>query len=166
MGTELYMIIQVPLFLSDKKMPSSFPIKYAPLTWSDYAEARTIFRQTFAYSEWARLSTAWRSRAVGWVARYRGVLVGFSLADTDNTVKYIAVHPEFQAYKIGSGLLTRLLGELTDARSIRLQTAGDTRLVGWYGRFGFRAESELYTDDGDFLGAFMVKRQRCRSAGH
>jgi ribosomal protein S18 acetylase RimI-like enzyme len=87
------------------------------------------------------------------------------LADTDNTVKYIAVHPEFQAYKIGSGLLTRLLGDMGDARSVRLQTAGDTRLVSWYGRFGFRAESELYGDAGNFLGAFMVRRQRCRSAG-
>jgi len=157
------MIIEVPLFLSNK-MPTSFPIKYERLSWTDYAVAKTLFQSTFAFSEWRRLAEAWQTRGYAWGARYRGVLVGFGIVSTDNTVKYIAVHPLYQSYKIGSGLLTRMLTDLGDARLVRLQTAGDERLVGWYGRFGFRAESELHTEDGAFLGAFMIRRQRCRSA--
>ena len=157
------MIINTPLFLS-KKMPSSFPIKYERLTWSDYAVAKALFQSTFAFSEWRRLAEAWQTRGYAWGAKYRGTLVGFGIVSTDNTVKYIAVYPAYQSYKIGSGLLTRMLNDLGDARIVRLQTAGDVRLVGWYGRFGFRTESELHSDGGDFLGAFMIRRQRCRSA--
>ena len=147
-------------------MPSSFPIKYSKLSWSDYAAAKDLFRITFALSEWGRLAPAWRERASYgcYAARFRDTLVGFSLVSTDNTIKYIVVHPDYQGYKIGSGLLTRILGSMVSARAIRLTTAGDLRLLGWYGRFGFRAE-EIIMDYGvEFVGAHMIKRQRCRSA--
>jgi GNAT superfamily N-acetyltransferase len=120
----------------------------------------------FAFSEWSKFADTWKYRATDSciAARYRGALVGFNLVGTDSTVKYIAVHPEYQGYKIGSGLLTRLLATLGDARSIHLTTAGDERLLTWYGRFGFRPSSLLYSDSGAFLGAHMTRRQRCRSS--
>ncbi len=147
------------------KMPS-FPIVYTPVYWSDYAEAKAVFQMAFAYSEWAKFAPIWKNRAAESciAARYRGTLVGVSLVSTDNVVKYIAVHPEYQGYKIGSGLLAHLLRTLTDARNIRLTTAADERLMGWYARFGFDATTLIYDSVGTFLGAHMTRRQRCRSA--
>jgi ribosomal protein S18 acetylase RimI-like enzyme len=141
-------------------------IKYSFLSARDYVEAREVFRTAFAYSEWASLYSAWRKRASYgcYVARHHGVLVGFSLVSTDNVIKYIAVDPDYQGYKIGSSLVTLILGSMGSARSIRLTTAGDERLVAWYGRFGFRASEILWTEDGEFIGAHMIRRQRCRSA--
>ena len=146
-------------------MPTSFPIQYRRLRWSDYAVCKDVFRKAFAYSEWGRLTDAWSSRTTDacYVATYRDAIVGFSLI-ADDTVKYIAVHPEYQGYKVGSGLLTRSLRSVPDLRSIRLVTAGDERLVGWYGRYGFRVSAELVGTDGSFVGAHMVRHQRCRSA--
>jgi GNAT superfamily N-acetyltransferase len=147
-------------------MPPSFPIKYTRLCLADAVPCRDLFRSTFAYSEWHNWSSAWRHRSSRgcWVARYRGAVVGVSLVSKDNVIKYIAIDPEYQGYKIGSVLLKLVLADLVDARSVRLTTAGDMRLLTWYGRFGFRAYEIVYNDDGEFIGAHMVRRARCRSS--
>jgi GNAT superfamily N-acetyltransferase len=164
-GWAYKLIISIALRPKKANMPTSFPIQYRRLQWSDYAVCKDVFRKAFAYSEWCRLSEAWSSRTTDacYVSTYRGAIVGFSLI-ADNSVKYIAVHPEYQGYKVGSGLLTRSLRSVPDLRSIRLITAGDERLVGWYGRYGFCVSVELVGADGGFIGAHMVRRQRCRSA--
>jgi ribosomal protein S18 acetylase RimI-like enzyme len=141
-------------------------IKYVPLTRRDYVPARAVFRCAFAYSEWSRLFLAWKNRAEYgcYAAWYGGALVGFSLVSRDNIIKYIAVDPEYQGFKIGSSLLTRVLASMGEARTIRLTTAGDERLLTWYGRFGFCVTETLRDAYGEFVGAHMVRRQRCRSA--
>lgn len=141
-------------------------ITYAPLKALDYVEAKIVFREVFAYSEWKCLAAAWRRRASYgcFAVRYRGVLVGFSLVSKKNVINYISVDPDFQGYKIGSTLLTMILGSMSDARLIRLTTAGDERLLGWYSRFGFIATETIYEDDGEFVGAHMMRRQRSRSS--
>jgi ribosomal protein S18 acetylase RimI-like enzyme len=146
-------------------MPSSFPIKYRRATWADYVGCKAVLELAFRFGEWANFTAAWpkRSAAACWVATYRDIIVGFSLI-ADNTIKYIAVNPAYQGYKIGSGLLKRSLESLPDLRTINLVTAGDERLVGWYGRFGFRVTYTFRDEDGDFRGAIMVRRQRCRSS--
>lgn len=141
-------------------------IIYSPLKTTDYVEAKNVFHRAFAYSEWRSLVTAWRGRAAYgcYSARYRGALVGFSLVSKDNVIKYIAVDPGYQGFKIGSGLLTMVMGSMVDVRSIRLTTAGDERLLTWYGRYGFRATDLLYDEDDTYVGAYMICTQRCRSA--
>jgi len=141
-------------------------IKYVPLTRRDYVAARAVFRCAFAYSEWSRLFLAWKNRSENgcYAAWCRGALIGFSLVSRDNIIKYIAVDPEYQGFKVGSSLLTLALGSLTDARTIRLTTAGDERLLTWYGRFGFCVTETIRGGQGEFIGAHMMRRQRCRSA--
>jgi GNAT superfamily N-acetyltransferase len=141
-------------------------LSYTPLTRRDYVAARAVFRCAFAYSEWGRLFMAWKDRASHgcYAAWYGGALVGFSLTSKDNVIKYIAVDPDYQGFKIGSALLRLILESMGDARSVRLTTAGDERLLTWYGRFGFAATEMLYGADGSYVGAHMIRRQRCRSA--
>jgi ribosomal protein S18 acetylase RimI-like enzyme len=147
-------------------MPPSFPIKFARICLADAVPCRALFRSCFAFSEWSNWHSAWRNRATRgcWVARYKGAVVGCCLVGKDNVINYISVDDEYQGYKIGSALLYLMLTDLADARSIRLTTAGDERLLTWYGRFGFRATEIVYDDDGEFVGAYMVRRARCRSA--
>lgn len=142
-------------------------IKYTRLSLADAVPCKALFRSTFAYSEWSNWHNAWRHRnAVGcWVVRYRGVVVGVSLVSKDNVIKYIAIDWDYQGYKIGSTLLNLVMSDLAEMRAVRLITAGDERLVSWYGRFGFRATEVIYDDDnGEFIGAHMVRRARCRSS--
>jgi GNAT superfamily N-acetyltransferase len=132
----------------------------------DALAARRLFQNTFAFSEWRNWAEAWRTRnAVGcWVARSHGAILGVSIVSKENVIKYIAVDPDFQGFKIGSNLLKLILLDLADARSIRLVTAGDERLLTWYGRFGFVVTKTVCAADGSFLGAFMTRRNRSRSA--
>jgi ribosomal protein S18 acetylase RimI-like enzyme len=152
--------------IAHKKMPPSFPIKYTRLTMTDVVSAKYLFQSTFAYSEWRNWAEAWRTRnRLGcWVATCRGAVLGVSLVSKGNVIKYIAVDPEYQGYKIGSSLLKLILADLKDARSVRLVTAGDIRLLAWYGRFGFRATETVRDSDGTFIGAYMTLRNRSRSA--
>lgn len=147
-------------------MPPSFPIKYSRACLGDVRSCKELFRTVFAHSEWANWHLAWRNRNTRgcWVVRYNGVVIGASLVSKDNVIKYIAIDPEYQGYKIGSALLNLVLGDLADVRSIRLTTAGDERLLTWYGRFGFRVTEIVNDADGAFLGAHMVRRSHCRSA--
>jgi ribosomal protein S18 acetylase RimI-like enzyme len=144
-------------------MPLS--IVYRNLRWSDYVSAKGLFQTAFAFGEWKNFAEIWRARCkiVCFSAWYKDLLVGFTLVDSDNNIKYIAVHPDYQGYKIGSVLLTKVIESLSVARSIRLTTAADRRLVTWYGSYGFKPDHIYTNTNGVFLGASMVRRQRCRS---
>lgn len=147
-------------------MPPSFPFKYSRVSLTDAVPCRNLFRSVFAYGEWRNWCSAWRYRSNRgcWVVRYRGAVVAVSLVSNDNAIKYIAVDPEYQGYKIGSALLKRILADLADVRAVFLTTAGDERLLTWYGRFGFRATEIVSNESGAFIGAHMVRRARCRSS--
>jgi GNAT superfamily N-acetyltransferase len=140
------------------------PISIIPLRWDQYAVCRQVFIDVFDMSEIPYFIQAWsqRNEEHSFAALYKGVLVGFGLVDKSRCIRYISVHEDFQNMGLGSKLLTKILGSVRDERSIWLTTAGDERLLGWYKRYGFVAYDVTY--DGDvFIGADMVKRQRCRS---
>ena len=147
-------------------MTSKASLRVTPLSFLDYVGCKQVYMEAFAETEWPSIKEAWRCRApLGcWAVRYHGTIVGFSLVSTDNIIKYIAIHPDFQGLRIGTTLLLRTLNDLCDARSIRLTTAGDRRLATWYGRFGFCITNTHLDADGAYIGADMVRRQRCRSA--
>ena len=149
-----------PTFLSFKM---SFLL--TPLRWNHYAACRDVFEESFDISEHASFPTEWRSRCEkrSVVALYRGIVVGFALVDTAHKIQYINIRPDFQNAKLGSKLLAYVLRACADDRSIWLVTADDMRLVKWYGRHGFQITHTYKDDDGEFMGADMVRRQRCRS---
>ena len=146
------------------RMPSSFPIKYTRVCLIDAVPCKELFCSTFASEEWRKWHKAWKHRNVlgCWVARYHGVVIGVCLVSKSNVIKYIAVDPDYQGFKIGSTLLNLILTDLKDVRSLRLTTASDMRLMTWYGRFGFRVIETIYNDDGEFLGAHMVRYSRSK----
>jgi ribosomal protein S18 acetylase RimI-like enzyme len=146
------------------RMPTSFPIKYTRVRLIDAVPCKALFCSTFASEEWSKWHKVWKHRnTLGcWVARYHGVVIGVCLVSKSNVIKYIAVDPDYQGYKIGSTLLNLILTDLKDVRSVRLTTASDMRLMTWYGRFGFRIQETIYNDDGEFLGAHMVRYSRSK----
>jgi ribosomal protein S18 acetylase RimI-like enzyme len=138
---------------------------FLSLQWSHYAACRQLFEDTFDISEIPSFVSAWPTRFEerSITAFYKGALVGFALIDTKMTLRYICIHPEFQNCGLGSKLLTKILDLSADARSIWLTTADNERLVTWYGRYGFRVVDSCFVN-GEFIGADMVRRSRCRSA--
>lgn len=145
---------------------SEMTFQYVPLRWNHYIGCRNIFEEAFALSERATFPMQWRTRCEkrSVVALYRDVVVGFALVDTQYTIQYIGVHPEFQNAHLGSQLLAYVVQACADDRSIWLVTADDTRLLQWYERHGFRVTNTHYNEHNGFMGADMVRRQRCRSA--
>jgi ribosomal protein S18 acetylase RimI-like enzyme len=138
---------------------------YLPLRWSHYAACRWLFEDAFDISEIGWFVKSWRERSEQSIGVfYCGSVVGFALIDTKMILRYLCIHPDFQNSGLGSKLLTNVLDLCSDARSVWLTTAGDERLVRWYSRFGFRVV-ETRSEDGEFIGADMVRRTRCRSAG-
>ena len=134
----------------------------SPLRWNHYAQCRGLFEDVFDASEMSWFVAAWRKRSDhSQVALHQGIVVGFGLIDTASTLHYICVHPDFQNSGLGTRLLTAVL-EFEDARSTWLSTAGDNRLVTWYMRHGFNVAKRV-TYQGEFIGAHMVLRRRCRS---
>lgn len=138
---------------------------YIPLRWCHYSACKNIFEDVFDISELPFFASAWslRYEERSIAAFYKGGLVGFALVDKKMNLRYICAHSDFQNVGLGSKLLTKILDLSRDERSIWLTTAGDERLVTWYGRYGFRVVDST-TVDGEFIGADMVKRNRCRSA--
>ena len=135
-----------------------------PLRWNHYAQCRALFEDVFDGSEMSWFVAAWRKRSDhSRVALHQDIVVGFALIDTASTLHYVCVHPDFQNSGLGTRLLTAVL-ELEDARSTWLSTAGDDRLVTWYTRHGFNI-TERVLHQGEFIGAHMVLRRRCRSVG-
>ena len=147
-------------------MTSKASLRVTRLSFLDYAGCKQVYTEVFAETEWPSIQEAWRHRSpLGcWAVRYHGTILGFSLVSTDNIIKYISIHPDFQGLRIGSLLLRRILADLCDARCIRLTTAADRRLADWYGRFGFRITNTHIDYTGTYIGADMARRQRCRSA--
>jgi ribosomal protein S18 acetylase RimI-like enzyme len=137
---------------------------FAPLRWSHYAACKWLFEDAFDISEVPWFIKSWRERSDNSIGVFNcGSIVGFALIDTKMFLRYICINPEFQNCGLGSKLLTKVLNLCDEYRSIWLTTAGDERLVDWYSRFGFRVV-ETRTEDGEFIGADMVRRARCRSA--
>jgi GNAT superfamily N-acetyltransferase len=137
---------------------------FTPLRWNHYASSRLLFEDAFDISEIPWFIKSWRERSDCSIGLfYRGSLVGFALIDTKMFLRYLCINPEFQNCGLGSKLLTKVLDLCSDSRSFWLTTAGDERLVGRYSLFGFRVV-ESRSEDGDFIGADMVRRARCRSA--
>ena len=142
-----------------------FGIKYRALRWTDYAVCRQLFLDTFMHDMLPDFVAAWKQRRRDgcYVARCEGGIVGFCLVSKRNKLEFIAVHELFRDAKVGSGLLKRMLRDLADCRSIHLVTADDERLMYWYARFGFVVTGLWLYEDGEFSGADMVRRHRCRS---
>jgi ribosomal protein S18 acetylase RimI-like enzyme len=138
---------------------------FLPLRWNHYTQCKFLFDDVFDISEFHRFPDAWAAKSdeLSLAVFYKDALVGFALVDIRNTIKYICIHPDFQNCGLGSKLLTKILDLSVDKRSIWLTTAGDERLVSWYGRHGFRVV-ETTVEDGEFIGADMVLRRRCRSS--
>jgi ribosomal protein S18 acetylase RimI-like enzyme len=141
-------------------------IHFRKLRWDDYAQCRNLCDENFHEAELPRFAAAWRKRngQASFVATYYGTAIACAVVSKKNTIDYIAVHPDFQGYRIGSHLLGKVCKALKDVRSIILKTADDISLPGWYARFGFEESCVYLTDDYDFLGMLMIRRQNCRSA--
>lgn len=129
-------------------------MKYSirPLSCLDVKSAADIFRVTFQSEEHKEFSPIWRDRtkkeSVG-VFNDDGDLLGFILIfENQQSLKYIAVHPQFQAFGIGSILLRHaLIRCIEKGESLNLVPANDT-VQGWYERQGFIVTSWIKTKDG------------------
>jgi ribosomal protein S18 acetylase RimI-like enzyme len=144
-------------------MPAAL-LRFESLGWQYYAICRDLFECAFNISEHTNFPVKWRDRCTSRsiVALFRGVPVAFAIVDTKHTLQYICVHRDLHNEKLGSKLLAKLLHNLKDDRSIHLVTADDERLVRWYEKYGFRV-TKTYYSEGEFIGADMVRRLRCRS---
>ena len=135
-----------------------------PLLWSDYSVCRSMFEDVFDLDTLKYFWTEWLSRSNehSYIALRMDTIVGFALIDTKRTIQYICVHQDVQKQGIGTLLLEKVLASMSNERSIYLVTAGDKRLVRWYGRYGFKVTNDHY--DGGYTGSDMVLRQRCRTS--
>lgn len=138
---------------------------FVKLNWKDYRACKKLLENVFHISEIPFFINAWRNRSdsESFLALDRDVIVGFGLVDNRSKLQYICVDREYQNDKIGSQLLERIIEATREKRSLWLTTGSDERLVGWYGRYGFRVIKRLFNNS-IFTGANMVKRNRCRSA--
>ncbi len=141
-------------------------IHFRKLRWDDYAQCRNLCDENFHETELPRFAAAWRKRShdASFVATFHGTVIACAVVSKQNTIDYVAVHPEFQCYGIGSHMIRKICRALKDARSIILKTADDLTLPRWYARFGFEESYVYVSDDYDFLGMLMIRRQNCRSA--
>jgi len=123
-----------------------------PLTCLDVKSAADIFRESFCMEEYKEFNPIWRDRtkeeSVG-VFNDDGDLLGFILIfENQRCLKYIAVHPHYQKYGIGSILLKYALKRAyMKGHSLNLIPANDT-VQAWYERQGFIVSSWLKAKDG------------------
>jgi GNAT superfamily N-acetyltransferase len=123
-----------------------------PLTCLDVKSAVDIFRDSFCVEEYKEFNPIWRGRtkeeSVG-VFNDDGDLLGFILIfENQRCLKYIAVHPQYQKYGIGSMLLKHALKRAyMKGQSLNLIPANAT-VQGWYERQGFIVSSWMTTKDG------------------
>jgi ribosomal protein S18 acetylase RimI-like enzyme len=121
-----------------------------PLSCLDVKSAADIFRETFHAEEHKEFSPIWRlrskSESVG-VFNDDGDLLGFILIfGYQRALKYIAVHPLFQEYGIGSILLKHALKECIEKDvNLHLVPAND-HVQAWYERQGFAVTKYNMTD--------------------
>lgn len=131
---------------------------FRPLHTFDYARCKDMLLNVFGIHEFKGFVSAWKQRSnVSLVVmdNNKNCILGYILVDTDHKIQYLCVDPEFRNARLGSSLLTRALESLRDVQSVRLTTAKDSRLTGWYARFGFTVE-KVHTKNGTFAGADMV----------
>ena len=123
-----------------------------PLNCLDVKSAADIFRETFHFEEHKEFSPIWRDRSreesVG-VFNDDGDLLGFILIfENQRCLKYIAVHPLFQKFGLGSMLLKHALKRcFIKGEALNLIPANDT-VQAWYERQGFIVSSWLTASDG------------------
>ena len=123
-----------------------------PLTCLDVKSAADIFRETFHFEEHKEFNPIWRDRtreeSVG-VFNDDGDLLGFILIfENQRCIKYIAVHPLYQKYGIGSMLLKHTLKRAyLKGQSLNLLPANAT-VQAWYERQGFIVSSWFKANDG------------------
>ena len=135
---------------------------FRPLHTYDYARCKDMLLNVFGIHEFKGFVSAWKQRSnVSLVVmdNNKDCILGYILVDTDHKIQYLCVDPEFRNARLGSSLLTRALDSLRDVQSVRLTTAKDSRLTGWYARFGFTVE-KMHTKNGEFAGADMVLYNR------
>ena len=123
-----------------------------PLTCLDVKSAADIFKETFHFEEHKEFNPIWRDRSreesVG-VFNDDGDLLGFILIfENQRCLRYIAVHPLFQKFGIGSMLLKYALKRcLERGVSLNLLPANDT-VQAWYERQGFTVTNWFKARDG------------------
>ena len=131
---------------------SSEQMNIRPLNCLDVKSAADIFRETFHFEEHKEFSPIWRDRSreesVG-VFNDDGDLLGFILIfENQRCLKYIAVHPLFQKFGLGSMLLKHALKScFLKGETLNLIPANDT-VQAWYERQGFTVSSSFKASDG------------------
>ena len=137
---------------------------FVKLTWKHYRLCKKLLENVFHISEIPFFINAWRNRSESesFVTLDKDLVVAFALVDNKNKIQYICVDKEYQNEKIGSRLLEKIIASTSEKRSLWLTTGNDERLITWYRRYGFRIIKK-HIKNGVFIGADMVKRNRCRS---
>ena len=129
------------------------------LTFSDYTICRRMLLEVFGDAELRQFEAAWgaRSETASFATIVDDRVIGYILVDIHNKIEYLCVDPVFRNARLGSTLLMAALGRLQEegAREITLTTAKDSRLTGWYAKFGFKVVRNLYDATGEFAGADM-----------
>ena len=121
--------------------------KTGKLKVADFKAAREIFVSTFQDTRVRDFQKAWKNRIY---SRSLGIytkeddLVGFLLCDIggynfENThITFLAVHPDFQKFRLGSCLLhTFLYKECEAGRNVTLTPLYTPHVWNWYHRQGF-----------------------------
>jgi len=137
---------------------------FVELSWKHYRSCKKLLENVFYISEIPFFINAWRNRCEkeSFVVLNNYVVIAFGLVDNKNKIQYICVDKEYQNEKIGSRLLEKIIASTSEKRSVWLTTGNDERLITWYSRYGFRIIKK-HIKNGVFIGADMVKRNRCRS---
>ena len=129
------------------------------LKHSDYEICRRMLLDIFGQTELRQFEEAWRARSetASFATIVDDRVIGYILVDIHNKIEYLCVDPVFRNARLGSTLLTAALRQLRaeGAREITLTTAKDSRLTGWYEKFGFAVVTNLYDAAGEFAGADM-----------
>jgi len=124
-------------------------LKLGQLKVADFKAAREIFTECFSATPICDFQYAWRNRIrgpTGSIGAYtkKGDLVGFLLCDLGgykfkNThIAFLAVHPDFQKFRLGSCMLeTFLKRECEDRRNVTLTPLYTQHVWNWYHRQGF-----------------------------
>jgi len=121
--------------------PTLAGVSMNELKCEHYKSIRDIFLETFDETELKGLGQAWRNRTkekcLGAFTK-EGDLLGFVIT-TDHYVDYLAVHPLYQQYKIGTSMLQTVLAKCRDDGDYLYldHPVGQTHVRDWYIRNGF-----------------------------
>jgi ribosomal protein S18 acetylase RimI-like enzyme len=111
----------------------------------------------------AEFGKAWRNRNRSWgkslgifcTSSSHNILVGFLLCDfggykcMNTHITFLAIHPNFQMYGLGSYILqTFLKSEMEARRSVSLTPTYVDHVWKWYHKQGFRVTRYSKADDG------------------